>query len=117
MLLIFALLLIAKSGLAFKSDDDDDDDVMDTIGVVVDCLNVLAFVLAGGPEEVMSRLLSVVAFALVTLAVAAGCQACCGSRPARSRSSFDRAVEWGARGACSYYAGTKLYDSRSKWGL
>lgn len=72
LLLLFGVLaLIARVSAITKKEaekDDEDDSIgefLDLLGFVVDLVNLVAFVFAGGPEEVAARIVALVVAVLI----------------------------------------------------
>lgn len=88
----FAMAFVA----AAKSNDDDDDD---WIRDVVDLFNLIGFIFAGGPEEIVACMVVLVATTLVAVGIVLCC-AMCGADPDDYRPP--RVVDDMARGALAY---------------
>ena len=110
---VLLLLHITSCKDTYK-DDDEEGGVMETLGLMIDVVNVFAFVLAGGPEEVFARLVFLGMTLLTVVAIAATCRCCF---EGRKPTSFERSLEWGSRGVSSCMAGSELYANRSLWGF
>ena len=79
----------------------------------LDLANVGMFIFAGGPEEILVRLVAVAFTFLIMTAIMAFFMACCGCQfdNNKENSSFDTAISVGT--AC--VLGQQLYDNRSKY--
>ena len=87
----FAMAFVA----AAKSKDDDDDWIRD----LVDVLNLIGFIFAGGPEEIVARMVVLAATTLVAIGIVLCCSMC---RVDPDRYRPPRAVDDMARGALAY---------------
>tara|TARA_B110001452_G_scaffold82248_1_gene67255 strand:+ start:9366 stop:9761 length:396 start_codon:yes stop_codon:yes gene_type:complete len=103
LLLAFCLL----STVHASSKDDDDDEPLCDLKCMIDILNLVMFIFAGGPEEVVPRLIALCVTAVimfVVLALVAGILSCCGieapsERPRGRRRQQDHGpLAWGLTG-------------------
>lgn len=94
---LFATCLLAASVPAncqgIKSSSKSDDDDIDLVAVM-DIINVGIFIVAGGPEEVVPRIIALGFVCLVVVAICA-CLSLCGLEPSPKRyerNGFDYAM-------------------------
>ena len=104
--LLFFFFLAVASVAAAQSNDDDDDWIRE----VVDVFNLIAFVFAGGPDEIVARLIVLAATTLVAIGIVLCC-AMCGTDPDRFRPP--RVVDDMARGTLAYRNVRGVYNN---WG-
>ena len=85
----------------------------------IDLANLGLFVVAGGPEEVIPRLLVLGFFTLVAVLIARCCSCLCGDDYDRydcyERSDTGRAIGWGLTAYNSYTLGNEAWSNRHRW--
>ena len=116
--IVFAIFILKILGFYVThaySGNKDDEDEEDDVGFIIDVMNLVIFLFAGGPEEVLFR----VGFLLVMTIVLIFIMTCCNLiqknkyRPGPKM----KAIEWGTRGLTTCVLGNELYLNKSKWGL
>lgn len=94
---VLAAYLAVAAAQGVKKSDDDDEDGFD-FDCIIDILNVVMFIFAGGPEEVALRIGVMVLTILAAFVAASLCLCCCGDsepclgRRGRKTSTFDNLV-------------------------
>lgn len=111
-LCIFFICVFALGSARAEEKDDDDDDSLATF---VDTVNLIMYLLAGGPEEIVLRIFTIVVLMLVSVLIF-GCLAAVGLyEPDRRRDNVDRAVGWGVRGFAAHSIASEFFENLDRW--
>ena len=113
--LLFASFVAPVEAQASKNNKRADDDLHD----LIDLANLGLFVVAGGPGEVIPRLLVLGFFTLVAVLIARCFSCICGHDYDRydcyERSDTGRAIGWGLTACNSYTLGNEAWSNRHRW--
>ena len=120
--LLLAFCLLSTVHASSKDDDDDDEPLCDA-KCMIDLLNLVMFLLAGGPEEVIPRLIALCVTAIIMFVVFAliiGICSLCGIEPPSERPRGRRRQEhgplaWGLTGYNTYNNASEIATNWHKW--
>ena len=120
--LLLAFCLLSTVHAASKDDDDDDEPLCD-LKCMIDVLNLIMFLFAGGPEEVIPRLIGVCVIAIIMFIVfvlIVGICSLCGIEPPSERPRGRRRQEhgplsWGLTGWRTYQNANEIAAKWHKW--
>ena len=120
-LLCLLLAVCLLSTVHASSKDDDDDDWECDAKCIMDIINIVMFVFAGGPEEVMPRLIALAvsaAILFVVFMVLIAICSCCGIEPPSERRRGRQGhstLEWGLTGFNTYNNARDVAANWHKW--
>ena len=119
-LLCLLLAFCLMNSVHASSKDEDEEPVCD-LKCVLDIINIVMFVFAGGPDEVVPRLVALAVSTLILLVVAAllACIcSCCGIEPPseRRRGSHEHStLSWGLTWINTYNNANDVAANWHKW--
>lgn len=108
---VLLLLHASKCQGVVAKEEEEKEGIIDLVGSAVDVFNVFTFVVAGGPDEVLPRLvfLGITVFVVASLAAICGC-----FFEGKERYT---SLEWGCRGISSYFTLSELVENSGEWGF